>query len=64
LFWLPFLARSSLLGVTYAFGVFLEPLSVAFGASHASTSTISRRSRFFLAAITGDLADRFGPRCC
>ncbi len=52
-------------GVTYSFGVFLRPLSVAFGASHASMSTIFSTLTvlsFFLAPITGDLADRFGPR--
>jgi len=52
-------------GVTYSFGVFLKPLSIAFGASHASMSTIFSTLTvlsFFLAPITGDLADRFGPR--
>lgn len=52
-------------GVTYSFGVFLKPLAIAFGASHASMSTIFSTMTvlsFFLAPITGDVADRIGPR--
>jgi MFS family permease len=52
-------------GVTYSFGVFLKPMAATFGASHASMtaifSTLTVLS-FFLAPITGDLADRIGPR--
>jgi MFS family permease len=52
-------------GVTYSFGVFLKPMGATFGASHASMtaifSTLTVLS-FFLAPITGDLADRIGPR--
>jgi len=52
-------------GVTYSFGVFLKPLGTNFGVGHATMtaifSTLSVLS-FFLAPITGDLADRFGPR--
>ena len=52
-------------GVTYSFGVFLKPLGLAFGASHAAMSTIFSTLTvlsFFLAPLTGDLADHFGPR--
>jgi MFS family permease len=52
-------------GVTYSFGVFLRPLGSAFGASHAAMSTIFSTLTvlsFFLAPLTGDLADHFGPR--
>ena len=52
-------------GVTYTFGVFLKPISATFGASHAAMSAIFSTLTvlsFFLAPITGDLADRFGPR--
>jgi MFS family permease len=52
-------------GVSYTFGVFLKPIGASFGASHATMtaifSTLSVLS-FFLAPITGDLADRIGPR--
>ena len=52
-------------GVTYSFGVFLKPLAAAFGASHAAMSTIFSTLTvlsFFLAPLTGDLADHLGPR--
>jgi MFS family permease len=52
-------------GVTYCFGVFLKPLGVAFGANHATMSTVFSTLTvlsFFLAPLTGDLADRIGPR--
>src|ERR1035438_8524122 len=52
-------------GVTYSFGIFLKPMGATFGATHASMtaifSTLTVLS-FFLAPITGDLADRIGPR--
>jgi MFS family permease len=52
-------------GVTYSFGVFLRPIGTTFGVNHATMtaifSTLSVLS-FFLAPLTGDLADRFGPR--
>ena len=52
-------------GVTYCFGVFLKPLGIAFGASHATMSTVFSTLTvlsFFLSPLTGDLADRIGPR--
>ena len=52
-------------GVTYSFGVFLRPIATTFGASHATMSvlfsTLTALS-FFLAPLTGDLADKYGPR--
>ena len=60
-----FLGAFVAFGVTYSFGVFLKPIAATFDASHASMtaifSTLTVLS-FFLAPITGDLADRFGPR--
>lgn len=52
-------------GITYCFGVFLKPIGATFGASHASMSTVFSTLTvlsFFLAPLTGDLADRIGPR--
>ena len=52
-------------GVTYSFGVFLRPIATTFGVTHAAMtaifSTLTVLS-FFLAPITGDIADRIGPR--
>jgi MFS family permease len=60
-----FLGAFVAFGVTYSFGVFLKPIAATFDASHVSMtaifSTLTVLS-FFLAPITGDLADRFGPR--
>ena len=52
-------------GVTYSFGVFLKPVGASFGASHATMTTIFSTLSvlsFFLAPLTGELADRYGPR--
>jgi MFS family permease len=52
-------------GVTYTFGVFLKPIGTSFGASHATMSAVFSTLTvlsFFLAPLTGDLADRIGPR--
>jgi MFS family permease len=52
-------------GVSYCFGVFLKPLGLAFGASHATMSTVFSTLTvlsFFLAPLTGELADKIGPR--
>ena len=52
-------------GITYSFGVFLKPIGTEFGASHAAMSTIFSTLTvlsFFLAPLTGDLADHLGPR--
>jgi MFS family permease len=52
-------------GVTYTFGVFLRPIATSFGAGHAAMSAIFSTLTvlsFFVAPLTGDLADRIGPR--
>ena len=52
-------------GVTYSFGVFLKPVAASFNASHATMSAVFSTLTvlsFFLAPLTGDLADRIGPR--
>jgi MFS family permease len=52
-------------GITYSFGVFLTPMKAQFHVGHAVMSglfaTVAALS-FFLAPLTGKLADRFGPR--
>lgn len=60
-----FFAAFVAFGVTYSFGVFLRPLGMAFGASHATMSTVFSTLTvlsFFLAPLTGELADKIGPR--
>jgi MFS family permease len=52
-------------GVTYTFGVFLRPMALQFGVSHATMSVlfaVIAGLTFFLAPFTGELADRYGPR--
>lgn len=52
-------------GVTYTFGVFLKPMSLEFNVSHAAMSVIFSviaGLTFFVAPLTGELADRHGPR--
>ena len=60
-----FVAAFVSFGVTYTFGVFLKPIALEFHASHAVMSslfsTITVLS-FFLAPLTGEIADRYGPR--
>jgi MFS family permease len=60
-----FLASFVAFGVTYAFGVFLKPIAASFGASHTILptlfSTVTVLS-YFLSPLTGELADRIGPR--
>jgi len=51
-------------GVTYTFGVFLRPIGVTFNASHATMTTLFATLSvlsFFLAPLTGEIADRIGP---
>lgn len=52
-------------GITYCFGVFLKPIALEFHASHTAMSalfsTITVLS-FFAAPLTGEIADRYGPR--
>ena len=52
-------------GVTYTFGVFLRPISSTFSVSHATMSVlfaVIAALTFFLAPITGELADHHGSR--
>src|SRR5271167_3232470 len=52
-------------GVTYCFGVFLKPMAVEFHVSHAAMSvlfSVIAGLSFFLAPLTGEVADRYGPR--
>jgi len=59
-----FLAAFVAFGVSYSFGVFLKPMMLTFGTSHAVMSTLFSALTvlsFFLSPVTGDLADRYGP---
>lgn len=52
-------------GVTYTFGVFLRPLSTTFGVTHATMSglfAVIAALTFFVAPVTGEIADKHGPR--
>ncbi|MGO9520571.1 MAG: MFS transporter [Candidatus Korobacteraceae bacterium] len=60
-----FFACAIAYGVSYAFGVFLKPLEAAFGVNHATLSTLFSALTvlsYFLGPITGQLADKIGPR--
>jgi MFS family permease len=53
------------IGISYCFGVFLKPMEVEFHTGHAAMSavfSIIMFFSFFLAPLTGRLADRYGPR--
>jgi MFS family permease len=52
-------------GVAYSFGAFFAPMSREFGAGRAAVSLVFSITAFMwftLGAISGPLADRFGPR--
>jgi len=52
-------------GVTYTFGVFLRPIANTFHVTHAAMSVlfaVIAALTFFLAPITGELADHYGSR--
>ncbi len=52
-------------GITYCFGVFLRPIASEFHAGHAAMSTLFSTITvlsFFAAPLTGEIADRYGPR--
>ncbi len=60
-----FLAMFAAFGSKYAFAAFFRPLEVAFGAGRAEIAlifSICAAAYLTLGAITGLLADRFGPR--
>ena len=51
--------------VVYSFGTYFEPLSREFGADRSAISFVFSLAVFLycgLGALTGPLADRFGPR--
>jgi MFS family permease len=53
------------IGISYCFGVFLKPMEAEFHTGHAAMSavfSIITFFSFFLAPLTGNLADRYGPR--
>src|ERR1035437_2683843 len=60
-----FLASFVVFGVMYSFGAFFAPMAAEFQASRAATSAffaITGFVNYMLAALTGHLSDRFGPR--
>jgi len=60
-----FLGAFVAFGVSYSFGVFLRPMALDFHASHTAMSTIfaiTSAFSFFLGPLTGNIADRYGPR--
>jgi MFS family permease len=59
-----FVAGFVVFGVTYSFGVFLEPIAAEFQVSHAAASVLFSITGlvFYLSgSLTGRLSDRFGP---
>lgn len=60
-----FLAGFVVFGITYSFGVFVEPMVAEFHASRAATSalfSITGLIFYMLGSLAGHLSDRFGPR--
>ena len=60
-----FVASGVVFGMTYSFGVFLDPLGATFGASTARTSLVFGVQLFVLyvaAAPMGGLVEWLGPR--
>jgi MFS family permease len=60
-----FLAGFVVFGITYSFGVFVEPMTTEFHASRAVTSalfSITGLTFYALGSLTGHLSDRLGPR--
>ncbi len=60
-----FLGAFVAFGVSYSFGVFLKPMALEFHASHTAMSAIFATTAafsFFLGPLTGNIADRYGPR--
>src|SRR5271155_2780330 len=52
-------------GIAYTFGVFLKPMELEFHTGHAVISSVFSTAMvlsFFLSPLTGNLADRYGPR--
>src|SRR3546814_9995685 len=60
-----FLVMFGAFGAAYSFPAFFLPLSNTFGASRATVSLVFSAAAslyFILGAVSGPLADRFGPR--
>ena len=60
-----FFASFVAFGVSYSFGIFLKPMAIEFGVSHAAMSSlfsVLTVLSLFLSPFTGDIADHIGPR--
>ena len=60
-----FIAGFVVFGITYCFGVFLEPMAADLHAGRGATSalfSITGVAFYMLGPFTGRLSDRFGPR--
>jgi MFS family permease len=60
-----FLAGFVVFGITYSFGIFVEPMAGEFHASRVVTSkifSITGLTFYALGSLTGHLTDRLGPR--
>jgi MFS family permease len=60
-----FLAGFVVFGITYSFGVFVEPMTAEFHTSRAATSALFSTTGltfYALGSLTGHLSDRLGPR--
>lgn len=60
-----FAGMFTVFGVAYSFGAFFAPMSREFGAGRAAVSLVFSITAFLwftLGAVSGPLADRFGPR--
>ena len=60
-----FIAGFVVFGITYCFGVFLEPMAADLGSGRGATSalfSITGVAFYMLGPLTGRFSDRFGPR--
>jgi MFS family permease len=60
-----FIAGFVVFGITYCFGVFLEPMAADLGSGRGATSalfSITGVAFYMLGPFTGRFSDRFGPR--
>ena len=60
-----FASMFTVFGVAYSFGAFFDSMARDFGAGHGATGgflAVTAFAWFSLGAVTGPLADRFGPR--
>ncbi|MFN0026033.1 MAG: MFS transporter [Acidimicrobiales bacterium] len=59
------MATSTMFGIVYSFGAFFSAMAAEFNASRSATAFVFSLTIFFLfvlGALSGRLADRFGPR--